>query len=806
MTERDRMNQVLHANSNIPVVPLKEMVVFPHGVHPLFVGTKRSIEALQSAMSSDKQILLVAKRVADSDEPKEEDLFPVGTLSTILQLLSLPDGTVKVLVEGEERARIDAYDTKGEFGSAQITILHDSELENQASDLINRTVMEKFQHYVRFSNNVADEVVSSVTAIDDPGRLIDTITAQLDLKLEDKQSILEAYETEPRMVRLLDIFESLLNVRKLETRIKGRVKGQIEKSQRQWYLNEQMKAIQKELGEGEESTNEMDALTSGIEKAGLPKDAKTKALSELSKLRSMAPMSAEATVVRSYLDWMLSIPWKTKTRTRKDLGKAQEVLDADHFGLEDVKDRILEFLAVHNRVGKIKGPVLCLVGPPGVGKTSLGESIARATNRKYVRIALGGIRDEAEIRGHRRTYIGSMPGRILQRMAKSGVKNPLFLLDEIDKIGMDYRGDPASALLEVLDPEQNDKFNDHYLELDYDLSDVFFICTSNSMNIPAALLDRMEIIRLPGYTEAEKLNIASKFLIPKQKKQSGIKRNEDFSLGAEAITELIRHYTKEAGVRGLEREIAKICRKVVTKQAFKQLGDISDIESAELESYCGVRKYHYGKAIEKNRVGIVTGLAWTQVGGELLEIESVVVPGTGKTIKTGSLGEVMQESIQAALTVVRSRCETLGISTDFYEKQDIHVHVPEGATPKDGPSAGIGMCTAIVSVLTDICVRSDVAMTGEITLRGQILPIGGLKEKLLAAHRGGIKKVIIPKENERDLKDIPENIKANIQISPVSWIDEVFEQALEHLPQPTVKGDDLPGVKSKNKSLSVKTH
>ncbi len=800
------MNQSDPANlSSIPVVPLKEMVVYPHGVHPLFVGTERSIAALQSAMSSDKQVLLVAKRNADIEEPNQEDLYSVGTLSTILQLLNLPDGTVKVLVEGEERARIDAFHREDDFGIADITILQNIELEDSAKDLINRTVMEEFQDYVRFSKKVAEDAVSSITSIDDPSRLIDTITSQLELKLEDKQSVLEAADIEARMALLLDIFEAALNVRKLEKRIKGRVKDQVEKSQRQWYLNEQMRAIQKELGQGDESADELDTLATGIQKAGMPKDAKSKALSELSKLRSMAPMSAEATVVRSYLEWLLSIPWKTKTRTRKDLRQAQKVLDSDHFGLQDIKDRILEFLAVHNRVGKIKGSVLCLMGPPGVGKTSLGESIARATNRKYVRIALGGVRDEAEIRGHRRTYIGSMPGKILQKMAKSGVKNPLFLLDEVDKVGMDYRGDPASALLEVLDPEQNDKFNDHYLELDYDLSDVFFICTSNTMNIPAALLDRMEVIRLPGYTEDEKINIASKFLIPKQKKQSGIGKKEVLDLDNEAITEIIRHYTKEAGVRGLEREIAKICRKVVTMQSLEGLENSGTIGSADIEKYCGVRKFDYGKAITENRVGIVTGLAWTQVGGELLNIESVVVPGTGKIIKTGSLGEVMQESIQAALTVVRSRCESLGITGDFYEKQDIHVHVPEGATPKDGPSAGIGMCTAMVSVLTDICVRSDVAMTGEITLRGQVLPIGGVKEKLLAAHRGGIKKVVIPIENERDLADVPENIKSDMEIYPVSWIDEVFQYALEDIPRPN-SSPSSRDKESKNKSLNIKTH
>ena len=800
------MNQSDPANlSSIPVVPLKEMVVYPHGVHPLFVGTERSIAALQSAMSGDKQVLLVAKRNADIEEPNQEDLYSVGTLSTILQLLNLPDGTVKVLVEGEERARIDAFHREDDFGIADITILQNIELEDSAKDLINRTVMEEFQDYVRFSKKVAEDAVSSITSIDDPSRLIDTITSQLELKLEDKQSVLEAADIEARMALLLDIFEAALNVRKLEKRIKGRVKDQVEKSQRQWYLNEQMRAIQKELGQGDESADELDTLATGIQKAGMPKDAKSKALSELSKLRSMAPMSAEATVVRSYLEWLLSIPWKTKTRTRKDLRQAQKVLDSDHFGLQDIKDRILEFLAVHNRVGKIKGSVLCLMGPPGVGKTSLGESIARATNRKYVRIALGGVRDEAEIRGHRRTYIGSMPGKILQKMAKSGVKNPLFLLDEVDKVGMDYRGDPASALLEVLDPEQNDKFNDHYLELDYDLSDVFFICTSNTMNIPAALLDRMEVIRLPGYTEDEKINIASKFLIPKQKKQSGIGKKEVLDLDNEAITEIIRHYTKEAGVRGLEREIAKICRKVVTMQSLEGLENSGTIGSADIEKYCGVRKFDYGKAITENRVGIVTGLAWTQVGGELLNIESVVVPGTGKIIKTGSLGEVMQESIQAALTVVRSRCESLGITGDFYEKQDIHVHVPEGATPKDGPSAGIGMCTAMVSVLTDICVRSDVAMTGEITLRGQVLPIGGVKEKLLAAHRGGIKKVVIPIENERDLADVPENIKSDMEIYPVSWIDEVFQYALEDIPRPN-SSPSSRDKESKNKSLNIKTH
>ena len=767
---------------DLPVLPLRDMVVYPHGVHPLFVGTKSSITALESTMAGDKQILLVTKREADIERPRQEDVFPIGTLSTVLQLLKLPDGTVKVLVEGGKRARIVQLSDTGKHIVADVELVDEPEVDSGTRETVTRSVMSNFETYVQTSKKVPPEVISSVASIDDPGRLIDTIAAQLSLKVEDKQTILEAFDLETRMQRIIGLMEAEIGVHQMEKRIRGRVKKQMEKSQREYYLNEQVKAIQKELGDMEDVPNELDELASKIEEAGMPKEAKAKATNELSKLKLMSPMSAEATVVRTYLDWMVAIPWKKKSRVRRDLKVAQEILDADHYGLEEVKERIIEYLAVQGRVSKLKGPVICLVGPPGVGKTSLGESIARTTNRKFVRMALGGVRDEAEIRGHRRTYIGSLPGKILQKMVKAGVRNPLFLLDEVDKMGMDVRGDPASALLEVLDPEQNNTFNDHYLEIDYDLSDVFFICTSNSMNIPAALLDRMEVIRLPGYTEHEKVNIASRYLVAKQMKYNGLTK-DDFRITDEAIVQLIRYYTKEAGVRGLEREIAKLCRKVVKDQALGE-GDVDTTIIPDLiERYNGVRKFNFGRAEERNQVGIVTGLAWTQFGGELLNIEAVAVPGKGLQTKTGSLGDVMQESIQAALTFVRSRAEVLGIAPDFHENLDIHIHVPEGATPKDGPSAGIGMCTALVSVLTGIAVLADVAMTGEITLRGQVLPIGGLKEKLLAAHRGGIGHVIIPEENERDLKEVPDNIKADLIITPVKWMDDVIEIALETRPK-----------------------
>ncbi|MCZ6641745.1 MAG: endopeptidase La [Gammaproteobacteria bacterium] len=771
--------------TQIPVLPLRDMVVYPHGVHPLFVGTESSIRALDAAMTNDKQILLVAKREADVGDPTADDLFEVGTVATILQLLKLPDNTVKVLVEGGQRARILTLDNAGDFSNADAELFSELASEGREGEGQVRTVMNQFEQYVKVSKKVPQEVLSSLSSIDDPARLVDTIAAQMSLKIKDKQSVLESFVLNDRIDVLLTLMRSEIDVFEMEKRIRGRVKKQMEKSQREYYLNEQMKAIQKEMGELEEAPNEIEELKNKIENNGMSKEAKTKALTELNKLKLMSPMSAEATVVRSYLDWMVNIPWKQRSRVRKDLAAAQQILDEDHYGLVEVKERIIEYLAVQARVRRVKGPVLCLVGPPGVGKTSLGASIARATNRKFVRMALGGVRDEAEIRGHRRTYIGSMPGKILQKMSKAGVRNPLFLLDEVDKMGMDSRGDPASALLEVLDPEQNNTFNDHYLEVDYDLSDVFFICTSNSMNIPAALLDRMEVIRLPGYTEDEKLNIAQRYLVPKQTELNGLSKGQ-LGLADDALLHLIRYYTKEAGVRGLEREIAKLARKVVKEHSLEKTEKNKKVSIDEplIEHYNGVRKYSYGLAEEENQIGIVTGLAWTQFGGELLNIEAVAVPGKGRQTKTGSLGDVMQESIQAALTFVRSRSAVLGIADDFHEKFDLHIHVPEGATPKEGPSAGIGMCTAVVSVITRIPVRADVAMTGEITLRGQVLAIGGLKEKLLAAHRGGIKHVIIPKENERDLKEIPENVKANLSIYPVKWMDEVLELALERMPEP----------------------
>ncbi len=765
----------------VPVLPLRDMVVYPHGVHPLFVGTESSIAALEAAMAKDKQVLLVAKRDPDSEKPEQQDLFDVGTVATLLQLLKLPDGTVKVLVEGGSRAQVVALADEANYLTAQVALIPEPTVEDRDREGMVRSLTSQLEKYVKVSKKIPQEVMSSLASIDDPGRLIDTIAAQLSLGLEDRQKVLEASEFEPRMDLLLGLMESEIDLFRMEKKIRGRVKKQMEKSQREYYLNEQMKAIQKELGDLDDAPSEIDELARQIEENGLPKEAKEKAKGELSKLKAMSPMSAEATVVRSYLDWLVSVPWKKKSKIRRDLRQAQDILDADHYGLEDVKERIIEYLAVQSRVKRVKGSVLCLVGPPGVGKTSLGESIARATNRQFVRMALGGVRDEAEIRGHRRTYIGSMPGKVVQKLSKVGVRNPLFLLDEIDKMGMDMRGDPASALLEVLDPEQNHAFNDHYLEVDYDLSDVFFVCTSNSMNIPPALLDRMEVIRLPGYTEDEKLNIASRYLVPKQKKQNGLKSAE-LAIDDAALLQLVRYYTREAGVRGLEREVAKLCRKIVTEQALDKDTANSVIDADLIEHYNGVRRYSYGLAEETNQVGIVTGLAWTSVGGELLSIEAVSVPGKGRQTKTGSLGDVMQESIQAALTFVRSRAEVLGIDADFHEVRDIHIHVPEGATPKDGPSAGIGMCTAMVSVLAGIPVRADVAMTGEITLRGQVLPIGGLKEKLLAAHRGGIRTVIIPFENERDLKEIPDNVKENLTICPVKWMDQVLEIALERMP------------------------
>ncbi|MHA6196274.1 endopeptidase La [Pseudomonas wadenswilerensis] len=767
---------------DLPLLPLRDVVVYPHMVIPLFVGREKSIEALEAAMTGEKQILLLAQKNPADDDPGEDALYRVGTIATVLQLLKLPDGTVKVLVEGEQRGAVERFvEVEGHI-RAEVTLIEETDAADRESEVFVRSLLSQFEQYVQLGKKVPAEVLSSLNSIDEPGRLVDTMAAHMALKIEQKQEILEIIDLATRVEHVLALLDAEIDLLQVEKRIRGRVKKQMERSQREYYLNEQMKAIQKELGDSDEGHNEVEELKKRLEAAGLPKDAYAKAQAELNKLKQMSPMSAEATVVRSYLDWLVQVPWKAQSKVRMDLAKAEEILDADHYGLEEVKERILEYLAVQKRVKKIRGPVLCLVGPPGVGKTSLAESIASATNRKFVRMALGGVRDEAEIRGHRRTYIGSMPGRLIQKMTKVGVRNPLFLLDEIDKMGSDMRGDPASALLEVLDPEQNHNFNDHYLEVDYDLSDVMFLCTSNSMNIPPALLDRMEVIRLPGYTEDEKINIAVKYLVPKQVKANGLKKTE-LEIDESAIRDIIRYYTREAGVRGLERQIAKVCRKVV-KEYIGQKQVVVKVDSERLEHFLGVRKFRYGLAEQQDQVGQVTGLAWTQVGGELLTIEAAVIPGKGQLIKTGSLGDVMVESITAAQTVVRSRAQSLGIPADFHEKRDTHIHMPEGATPKDGPSAGIGMCTALVSALTQIPVRADVAMTGEITLRGQVLAIGGLKEKLLAAHRGGIKTVIIPEENVRDLKEIPDNIKQDLQIKPVKWIDEVLQIALQYAPEP----------------------
>lgn len=766
----------------LPLLPLRDVVVYPHMVIPLFVGRSKSIAALEKAMSEDKQVLLVAQKTPSVDDPGATDLYHVGTVSQILQILKLPDGTVKVLVEGKHRSEIK--NIKGEaFFQASVLPIAPQESSAREAEALTKTLLTGFEQYVNLSKKVPAEVLTSISGIDEPGRLADTVAAHMSLELAQKQQILEIYDVAERVEHLVGLMEAEADLFQVEKRIRGRVKKQMEKSQREYYLNEQMKAIQRELGELGDEPTEAEELERKIAASGMTKEAETKTRTELNKLKMMSPMSAEASVVRSYIDWMVNVPWNKRSKVRHDLAAAEKILESDHYGLEEVKERILEYLAVQKRVKKIKGPVLCLVGPPGVGKTSLGESIARATNRKFVRMALGGVRDEAEIRGHRRTYIGSLPGKLIQKMSKAGVKNPLFLLDEVDKMGMDHRGDPASALLEVLDPEQNNHFNDHYLEVDYDLSDVMFICTSNTMNIPGPLLDRMEVIRIPGYTEDEKMNIAQRYLIPKQMKNNGLREGE-LSISEAAIRDIVRYYTREAGVRGLDRELAKICRKVVTHHVKKGESVRESIEPGLLEEYLGVRKSDFGRAEEKNQVGQVTGLAWTQVGGELLTIEASVVKGKGRLVKTGSLGDVMQESIQAAITVVRSRSQILGVAPDFSEKHDLHIHVPEGATPKDGPSAGIAMCTALVSVYCNIPVRADVAMTGEITLRGEVLKIGGLKEKLLAAHRGGIKTVIIPKDNEADLREIPNNIKADLKIKPVKWIDEVLGIALQHMPTP----------------------
>jgi|TARA_B110000879_G_scaffold60674_1_gene85107 ATP-dependent Lon protease len=792
--------------TSFPLLPLRDVVVYPQIVQPLFVGRPKSIKALEVAMASDKQVLLVAQKNASEDEPGIDDLFQIGTVATILQLIRLPDGTVKVLVEGLDRAHIKNVVFDADHFKAETNVLGSDEIPEKESALLIRSLLSQFDQYVQLSKKIPPEVLTSISSIDEPGRLVDTIASHMSLQLQEKQNLLELAGLQARIEHLMALIESEIDLFQVEKRIRGRVKKQMEKSQREYYLNEQMKAIQKEMGELEDVPNEAEELKQKIEDAGMPKEAKEKAATELNKLKLMSPMSSEASVVRTYLDWMVSIPWKKKSKVRMDLAKAEEILENDHYGLKEVKERIIEYLAVQKRVKKLKGPILCLVGPPGVGKTSLGESIARATNRKFVRMALGGVRDEAEIRGHRRTYIGSLPGKLIQKLSKVGVKNPLFLLDEIDKMGMDNRGDPASALLEVLDPEQNNSFNDHYLEVDYDLSEVMFVCTSNSMNIPEPLLDRMEVIRIPGYTEDEKVNIAERYLVPKQIKNNGLKKAE-LSFDEGPIRDLIRYYTREAGVRGLEREIAKVCRKIVKDNSLGKKVDEVKLSSELLEKYSGVRKYDYGKAEEENQVGQVNGLAWTSVGGELLTIEAIAVEGKGKIIKTGSLGDVMQESIQAALTVVRSRAESLGLAPSFHEKYDLHIHVPEGATPKDGPSAGVGMCTALVSVLTKIPVRADVAMTGEITLRGQVLKIGGLKEKLLAAHRGNIKTVIIPADNERDLAEIPDNIKAELEIVPARWIDEVLDVALQYQPT-SIDADKKPkeAVKEDKDKSSDKKH
>jgi len=792
--------QATHA---IPVLPLRDVVVYPHMVIPLFVGREKSINALDTAMQEDKKILLVAQKNAEIDDPAIEDIHEIGTLSTILQLLKLPDGTVKVLVEGAERVRITGYEATDAFFTAHVEILQPAEDEDEKElEVLTRSLLAMFDQYVKLNKKVPPEILTSLSGIDEPGRLADTIAAHMSLKLEEKQKILEIEECRARLERLMVLIEGEIDIMQIEKRIRGRVKQQMEKSQREYYLNEQMKAIQKELGDMEDTPNELEELEQKINKAGMSKEAREKATTEMNKLKMMSPMSAEATVVRNYIDWLVSVPWKKRSKIRHDLVAAEEVLEEDHYGLEKVKERILEYLAVQQRVKKLKGPILCLVGPPGVGKTSLGRSIARATGRKFTRMSLGGVRDEAEIRGHRRTYIGSLPGKIIQNLSKLSVRNPLFLLDELDKMSMDFRGDPSSALLEVLDPEQNHAFNDHYLEVDFDLSDVMFVATANTLNIPAPLLDRMEVIRIPGYTEDEKINIAMRYLLPKQIENNGLKEDE-VTVSENAIRDIVRYYTREAGVRNLEREISKICRKVVKELVLKEKGRKITITPRNIEKYLGVKRFRYGRAEERDQVGQVTGLAWTEVGGELLTIESAIVAGKGKMIHTGQLGEVMQESIHAATTVVRSRSAPLGIDPDFYQKYDIHIHVPEGATPKDGPSAGVGMCTALVSALTDIPVRADVAMTGEITLRGEVLPIGGLKEKLLAAHRGGISIVLIPEENRKDLAEIPKNVKDKLDIRPVRWIDEVLQVALQHQPTPLEDdGGTVPARKSKEKTSS----
>jgi len=813
MSDKDKLSDVINDQPQVmPVLPLRDVVVYPYMVIPLFVGRDKSISALEAAMEDDKQILLAAQKNASQDDPEPEDLYRTGTVANILQLLKLPDGTIKVLVEGGERAKVLNYLGTDDYFQAQVSLIgsNDEAMDDRESEVLMRSVLAQFDQYVKLSKKVPPEILSSLAGIEEPGRLADTIAAHMSLKVDEKQNILEVSDTRKRLEHIIALMEAEIDLLQVEKRIRGRVKRQMEKSQREYYLNEQMKAIQKELGDMDDGHNELDELASKIEKAGMSKEAREKADTELGKLRMMSPMSAEATVVRNYIDWLINVPWKKRTKVRHDLAKAMEVLEADHYGLEKVKERILEYLAVQQRAKKVKGPILCLVGPPGVGKTSLGKSIARATNRKFIRMSLGGVRDEAEIRGHRRTYIGAMPGKIVQNLAKVETRNPLYLLDELDKMSMDFRGDPASALLEVLDPEQNNSFNDHYLEVDYDLSDVMFVATANSLNIPGPLLDRMEVIRLAGYTEDEKVNIAERYLVGKQISGSGLKEDE-IRINESAIRDIIRYYTREAGVRGLEREISKICRKVVKQILLDPEVDKVSVTSRNLEKLLGVRRFRFGSAEETDQIGQVTGLAWTEVGGELLTIEAVKMPGKGKHSVTGQLGDVMKESVQAAMSVVRSRVKALGLEPEFYSESDIHIHVPEGAVPKDGPSAGVGMCTALVSVLTDIPVRADVAMTGEITLRGEVLPIGGLKEKLLAAHRGGIKIVLIPEENKRDLTDIPKNIKQNLDIRPVRWIDQVLEVALQHMPEPLAEGkSETKAAKSttrkSTKRKTIQTH
>ncbi|MCK5648006.1 MAG: endopeptidase La [Gammaproteobacteria bacterium] len=805
MENKSNISKITDTTQIYPVLPLRDVVVYPHMVIPLYVGREKSIHALEAAMEGDKKILLIAQKNASDDDPKPEDINTVGTIASILRLLKLPDGTVKVLVEGDERAQVENLFTSDDFYTAQISICESNKIDDREADVLTRTVMNQFDQYVKMNDKVPPEILSSLSSIEDPSRLADTIAAHMPLKIEEKQVILEISDIRERLEHLLAQMESEIDILQVEKRIRSRVKQQMEKSQREYYLNEQMKAIQKELNDIDDVPNELEELENKIKNTGLSVEAKKKGMAELNKLKMMSPMSAEASVVRNYLEWLTNVPWKKRSKVRHDLARAEAILEEDHYGLEKVKERILEYLAVQQRMKKLKGPILCLVGPPGVGKTSLGQSIARATNRKFTRMSLGGVRDEAEIRGHRRTYIGSMPGKIMQNMSKVEVKNPFFLLDEIDKMAMDMRGDPSSALLEVLDPEQNNTFNDHYMEVDYDLSEVMFVATSNSMNIPGPLLDRMEVIRLPGYTEEEKVNIVSRYLIPKQLKNNGLKATE-LTISDGAIHDIVRYYTREAGVRGIEREIAKIARKVVKEILLDKKTKKVSVTSRNLEKYLGVRRFRYGSVEQENQVGQVTGLAWTEVGGEILTIETVVMPGKGKNSVTGQLGDVMKESIQAAMSVVRSRSDTLGIPHETYETKDIHIHVPEGAIPKDGPSAGIGMCTALVSALTEIPVKADVAMTGEITLRGEVLPIGGLKEKLLAALRSGIRTVIIPLENKKDLVDLPKNIVSKLDIIPVQWIDEVLQIALVHMPEAVKEIETAAKVKPRKKATGIRAH